>query len=164
LKQDVWQILESHAPAVHALLFRLTLRRDVADELLHELLVKMAPRLTAENPGGYLRRAAINLAMDWRRRRRRRREGSLPDDSRGDATKDVAREIEDAEDVERILEAAESLPELARQAFVLRYVQEESYDAVGAAIDRTAHQARGLCHSAVVEIRKRLGPREVRHE
>ena len=57
-----------------------------------------------------------------------------------------------------------SLPELARQAFVLRYVQDESYEAVGVALGRTAHQARGLCHSAVVEIRRRLGVRQVHHE
>jgi RNA polymerase sigma factor (sigma-70 family) len=162
LKQPVWEILESHAPAVHALLVRLTLRRDVAEDLLHELLVKMAPRLrAADNPGGYLRRAAINLAMDWRRARGRTKPLLEPAAS---GSVDVAGALADAEDVERILDAAESLPEMARQAFVLRYVEDESYESVGAALDRTAHQARGLCHSAVVEIRKRLGVGEVSHD
>jgi RNA polymerase sigma factor (sigma-70 family) len=161
LKQPVWEILESHAPAVHALLVRLTLRRDVAEDLLHELLVKMAPRLSADNPGGYLRRAAINLAMDWRRARGLTTPLLEPPASGG---VDVASKLADAEEVGRILDAAESLPELARQAFVLRYVEDESYESVGAALGRTAHQARGLCHSAVAEIRKRLGVGEVSHD
>ncbi|HEX8524184.1 MAG TPA: hypothetical protein VF669_18160 [Tepidisphaeraceae bacterium] len=86
--------------------------------------------------------------MDWRRRRRVH-----------EALKEVPhvgrsgeQRIEDAEQVERVLDAAEQLSDLSRQAFVLRFVQGDSYERVGEVIGKTAHQARGLCHAAPVEI------------
>jgi RNA polymerase sigma factor (sigma-70 family) len=166
LSKPSWQVLQAHAAAVHALLLRLTLRPDVADELLHDLYVKLATSGAvdkADNPGSYLRRAAINLAMDWRRRRRIG--PALPDVSA--RMPDLGQALADAEEVDRILNAAQELPELARQAFALRFVQNESYEDVGVAVGRSAHQARGLCHWAVSEIRLKLGiprRRQVIHE
>lgn len=51
---------------------RLTLRRDVAAELLQELFVRLGTSEieNARDPTAYAWRAAINLAMEWRRRRR----------------------------------------------------------------------------------------------
>jgi RNA polymerase sigma-70 factor (ECF subfamily) len=160
--------LEAHAPAVHALLLRLTLRRDVADELLQDLFVRAASRAAGvDNPGAYLRRAAVNLAMDWRRTRGRQRVAAaaeLPDVPDERARTSPAQAVENAETVARILDAAARLGEPSRAAFALRFVQGESYDAIGAAIGgRTAHQARGLCHAAVTEIRRKLAVRQVAH-
>jgi RNA polymerase sigma factor (sigma-70 family) len=160
LKQSIWKVLEEQGHAVHSLLLRLTLRRDVAEELFQEVCVRMGAKLGVENPGAYVRRVAINLAMDWRRRRRDLVEvGEV--NAKGRAVAEVA---EDAEDVERILDAAEALTALSREAFVLRFVQGESYERVGDVIGKSAHQARGLCHAAVKEIRKRLNVRQVVHE
>jgi RNA polymerase sigma factor (sigma-70 family) len=159
----------AHAAAAHALLLRLTLRADVARELLHDVLVKAAARAAGvQNVGAYLRRAAINAALDWRRDRVQSRERAGND--AGDIHEVVDRNgrppdqaVEDAELVARVLDAASKLPPLSREALVLRFVQGESYEAVGEALGRTAHQARGLCHAAVVEIRRRLNVREVAH-
>ena len=72
MSSEAWKILQEHGPAAYALLVRLTLRRDVAEELLQDLFVKLgAGGNGAALPGAYVRRAAVNLAMDWRRRRRR---------------------------------------------------------------------------------------------
>jgi RNA polymerase sigma-70 factor (ECF subfamily) len=152
----VWKILEEQAPGAHAVLLRVTLRREVAEELLQELLVKMAESKgfrEAREPGAYMRRAAINLGMDWRRKRRRGAvtavDVELVDGGRGPGEM-----AEAGEEMERILDAAEGLPGLEREAFVLRYVQGESYERVGEMIGKTGHQARGLCHAAVVRVRK----------
>src|SRR4051794_7288180 len=75
LKHDLIAILDAHGPALHALLLRLTLRQDVADDLLQELFVKLAGSRSfraAIDPVAYVKRAAVNLALDWRRARQRR--------------------------------------------------------------------------------------------
>jgi RNA polymerase sigma factor (sigma-70 family) len=161
-------MLEQHGPAAHALLLRVTLRADVAEELMQELFLKLGSRGSlagVRDVGAYVRRTAIHLAMDWRRRGRRREAVSLDreiPDARADAP---LRVIDDADDVERILDAAASeLSELERDAFILRYVQQESFEQIGIVIGKTAHQARGLCHAAVVRIRQRLGATGAKQE
>jgi RNA polymerase sigma factor (sigma-70 family) len=165
VKHDLMAILQTHGPALHALLLRLTLRQDVADDLLQELFVKLASShglQRADDPAAYVKRSAINLALDWRRARRPHDgtaeiEAPTSDPSALDA-------LIDREDVERILDASAELSELSRQVLVMRYVQQESFEAIGAALGRTPHQARGLCHAAVVEIRRRLAEGMVRHD
>jgi RNA polymerase sigma-70 factor (ECF subfamily) len=165
LKHDLVAILGDRGPALHTLLFRLTLRQDVADDLLQELFVKLLDSRglrAAADPAAYVKRAAINLALDWRRARKR-----APADSEIEAAAPDASALDaliDREDVERILDASAELSELSRQALVMRFVQQESFDAIGAALGRTPHQARGLCHAAVAELRSRLVERVVRHD
>jgi RNA polymerase sigma factor (sigma-70 family) len=167
LKQDLANILEAHGPLLHALLLRLTLRQDAADDLLQELFVKLvnAPGLrAAADPLAYVKRTAINLAFDWRRGRRRAT--PTPETDVGAVAPDAPAldVLIDREDVERILDASANLGELSGQAFVLRYVQQESFEAIAAALGRTPHQARGLCHAAVAELRSRLREKVVPHE
>jgi RNA polymerase sigma factor (sigma-70 family) len=158
LKHDLAAILASHGAALHALLLRLTLRPDVADDLLQELFVRLVGShgfLAAADPAAYVKRTAINLALDWRRSRKRAPAAEQePDIAASDPPPlDV---LIDREEVERILDASAELSELSRQALVMRYVQQESFDVIGAALGRTPHQARGLCHAAVAELRNRL--------
>ena len=66
-------LLDAHGERLYATLFRLTLRRDVASELLQELFVRLGSSAgfdQADDGVAYAWRAAINLAMEWRRRRR----------------------------------------------------------------------------------------------
>jgi len=42
LKHDLVAILDAHGAALHAVLYRLTLRHDAADDLLQELFVRLA--------------------------------------------------------------------------------------------------------------------------
>jgi RNA polymerase sigma-70 factor (ECF subfamily) len=152
-----WTILAKHGPAAHALLLRLTLRADVADDLLHDLFVRLHRRVgRADNPAGYVHRTAVNLAMDWRSRRRSTEDVSTADPPAADRDPVLAAGVSD--DVTRILDvAAVTLTELERQAFALRFVQQMSFEDVGVLIGRTPHQARGLCHAAVRRIRAELG-------
>ena len=165
MKHDLVAILGDRGPALHALLLRLTLRQDVADDLFQELFVKLVDSRGfrgATDPAAYVKRAAINLALDWRRARKR----APADDEVKAAAADVSAldALIDREDVERILDASAELSEPSRQALVMRFVQQESFEAIGAALGRTPHQARGLCHAAVAELRSRLVERVVRHD
>jgi RNA polymerase sigma factor (sigma-70 family) len=158
LASDGWQILQEHGPAVHALLLRLTLRRDVAEDLLHDLFVKLVNQVArAEDPAAYMCRAAINLAMDWRRKQLKRPAPAL-------ATReppDPGLSTEQTEEVNRILDAAENLSELERQVFVLRFVQRESHERIAQMLRKTPHQSRGLCDAVVKHIRRNLGEGQV---
>ncbi|MHC4655577.1 MAG: RNA polymerase sigma factor [Planctomycetota bacterium] len=68
------ELLEKSGARLHTLLTRLTLREDVAEELIQELFIKLTNSNEldkVENLGAYARKAAINLAFDWRRSRKR---------------------------------------------------------------------------------------------
>jgi RNA polymerase sigma factor (sigma-70 family) len=161
LNDELLAILDAHGAALHALLVRLTFRADVADDLLQDLFVKLqsSPSFrAARDRHAYVRRVAINLALDWRRAQRVRTVrpgiGARP----GGAAMLPLDALIDAEEVGRILDSSAELSELARQAFVARYVMGDSFELIGASLGKTAHQARGLCHAAVRQIRERLSP------
>jgi RNA polymerase sigma factor (sigma-70 family) len=165
LAADAWSILRENAPTVHSLLLRLTLRQDVAEDLLQELFVKLAGRIGgAKDPLAYMCRTAINLAMDWRRGDGRMfcKVDVLDKIASAGAGPETA--LEQADDIERILDAVQKLSELQREAFVLRFVQQEPYERVGHFIGKTAQQARGLCDAAIKRIRLELRETEVSRE
>ncbi len=166
---SVLKVLESRgAGAGNGMVLRVTLRTEVAEELMQELFVKLEPEQRVlprpDDPGAYARRVAINLAMDWRRARmKKRRVGGLDVEPVG-KMRGPAELVEESDEVERVLDAAMALSELAREAFVLHYIEQESYERVGELIGKTGHQARGICHAAVVQVREKLGGRQVKHE
>lgn len=70
------QLVEAEGGRLYGLLTRLTLREEVADDLLQELVVRLSQSegfQNADDPFAYARRAAIHLAFDWRRQGRSRR-------------------------------------------------------------------------------------------
>src|SRR5690348_143138 len=84
LKDRLAELLDAHGQDLHALLLRITLRRDVAAELFQELFARLASSdgfRTANDGAAFACRAAINLAHDWRRIQRRARVTvELPDE------------------------------------------------------------------------------------
>jgi len=66
----------------------------------------------------------------------------------------------EVEDYQRLLNAVSELPKRARDVFVMRFVEEESYETIAKRLGKTSHQVRGLCHSAVKNLRLLLGPIE----
>ncbi|HEX3359010.1 MAG TPA: sigma-70 family RNA polymerase sigma factor [Tepidisphaeraceae bacterium] len=154
-------LLNSDGARLHALLFRMTLRPDVAEELMQKLFLKLSQSIafaTAEHPFAYARRVAINLAME-----RRRSQHSDPTIGAIDVdemlTEQMSSPLEDlvrAEQLEQILDGLSELSEQSRECFVLRFIEMESYEMIAGRIGKTAHQARGLCHAAVKQLRERL--------
>lgn len=158
-RQALICLLDEAGPRLHGLLTRLTLRHDVAEDLLQDLFVRLAESrgfLTAEDRTAYACRAAINLGLNWRRAQARNRERTEPPESTAASGPPVLTRMIETEQAERILDAAGRLSEIARAALVMRYVEQESYEAVGRGIGRTAHQARAVCHKAVRQIRQML--------
>lgn len=151
-------ILEAQGAELHVLLTRLTLRPDVAEDLLQELFLKLRTAVgfrDARNPRAYIFRAAMHLAFDWRRTQT----PAAPLDTEPAAAPESALErLVDAEDVARILEALPALSELGRQALVLRYLQQHDYADIAQQLGKTEHQVRGLCHKALGQLRALLRP------
>ena len=160
-QKELLELLEKSGPRLMALLARLTLREDVAEELMQDLFVKLNG---ARTPGGvdcwyaYARRTAINLAFDWRRRPATRRTCSL--DRLGERASDsrtpVGKLIQD-EQVEQVLAAIDRLSGTSREAFVMRYIQQDSYEAIAEQFGKTPHQVRALCFRAMKHLRNVLG-------
>src|SRR5262245_40446160 len=128
------RILDEHGRELHALFTRLTLREDVAEDLLQNLCVRLLDAdgfARTDNPRGYAFRTAINLAFDWRRRRRRERSTRpLPDELEGATVVPLSGLIR-AEELEQTLDAVDDcLSLLQRQVVVLHYLQEQDYKEV----------------------------------
>jgi RNA polymerase sigma factor (sigma-70 family) len=157
-------ILERHGPELHALLTRLTLRADVAEDLLQDLFLKLrssASFARAANRRGYVFRAAVNLAFDWRRVRRPTE--TLTNESAVAADPPVERLI-DAEELEQVLDAMNALSPLMREVVVLRFLQHLDNVEIAELLGKTEHQVRGLCHKALERLRAAVLPADEMHK
>ncbi len=169
-------LLESAGPGLHRLLTRLTLRPDVAEDLMQELFINLAHSeafARAADPAAYAYRAAVNLAFGWRHAQERtqvvlsRVEPPVPSPDGP-----LAR-LQADEEIRRVLDAMNGLPVLQRDALTLRYIQQAEYETVAATLGKTPSQARALCHKAIGSLRRlfsedtaapaREGPSHVEH-
>jgi len=158
---ELLELLDQNGARLFALLIRLTLREDVAEELMQDLFIRLSG---AKDQGGidcwyaYARRTAINLAFDWRRRRATRRSCSL--DGLGERASDdsapLSRLIQ-SEEIERVLAAIGRLRGTSREVFVMRYIQQDSYEGIAEQLGKTVHQVRALSFRAMSTLRDLLG-------
>ncbi len=157
MSHDLLDILRISGPALHAILVRVTLCEHTAEDLLQELFLRLYDSETfsrADNPVAYARRAALNLALDWRRSRKQ-----FPldlDYLTAEAVPDnpsPLNKLVNAEKVEWVLNAMTELPDHMREAFVMRYVEQDSYGTIGERFGKTPHQARSLCNRALNQVR-----------
>jgi RNA polymerase sigma factor (sigma-70 family) len=150
-------VLESHGARLYALLTRLTLDRDAAEDLLQDLFLKLdcSPGFPAAiDPAAYACRAAIHLAFDWRRNRPRATQ-SLNHDHVANLPSPMAALIL-REDFEKALQAMGRLPALYGECLVLHYVENEPYEIIASQVGKTPHQVRAVCHKALVALRSVL--------
>ncbi len=159
-QKELLELLEESGASLYALLTRLTLREDIAEELMQELFIKLSNSRgfnKVVNRGAYAHRAAMNLAFDWRRGRRRNplrlEQVSEPVSKDGSPLGELVR----TEELDEILNAIGRLKGSYREAFVMRYIQEESYDYIAGQLGKTSHQVRALCSRALNHLRDILG-------
>ncbi len=158
---ELLALLDRFGPGLYALLTRLTLREEVAEELMQELFLKLhgtKDQGRIECWYAYARRTAINLAFDWRRRQAIRRACSL------DALSERASETDGplgrliaSEELEQVLGAIGRLNGASREVFVMRYLQQSSYEEIAEQLGKTVHQVRALCFRAMSTLRAVLG-------
>lgn len=154
--EKLLELLEKQGPGLHALLTRLTLREDVAEDLMQELFIKLAGsnRLDrVENLGGYVRTTAINLAFDWRRKESRLKTCSDEYTDPVSEEKAALTRLIDTEQLQVVLEAAAQLNDLQRQVFVMRHIEQNSFEQVAQEVGKTPHHVRALASRALSRVR-----------
>jgi RNA polymerase sigma-70 factor (ECF subfamily) len=154
-------LLETSGARLYALLARLTLREDVAEELLQELFLKLH---SVQDQGGidcwyaYARRTAMNLAFEWRRRQKIRRTCPLDGVSeRASEDRAPLSRLIESEELEQVLAAIDRLHGTSREVFVMRYIEQNSYEEIAEQLGKTVHQVRALCFRAISTLRGVLG-------
>jgi RNA polymerase sigma-70 factor (ECF subfamily) len=159
-QKQLLELLDRSGAKLHTLLTRLTLREDVAEELMQELFVKLSDVATSEkisNWDAYAYKAAVNLAFDWRRRNR---QSFVPLEEISEPASDDCSPLEGLihnEAVQQVLSAVGQLNGAAREAFVMRYIQQESYESIAEQLDKTPHQVRALCSRVMNYLRDVVG-------
>ncbi|MFO7907315.1 MAG: RNA polymerase sigma factor [Planctomycetota bacterium] len=156
---EILKFLEAHGDALFGLLYRITLREDVAEDLMQELFLRLRAAdacRTARSPLAYARRTALHLAFDWRRNRTEVLGVELGDrESSDDGPSPLERLIE-VEQIQTVLEAMAGLSPRDRELLMMHYIEQQSYEALAQDFDKTPHQIRALCYKALVQLRELL--------
>ena len=159
-QRKLLELLDKSGASLHALLTRLTLREDVAEELMQELFIKLSNSRGLDevaNWGAYARRAAINLAFDWRRSRKRTPLGlDQVHEPASNGSSPLGKLIQ-TEELEEILNAIGQINGPSCEAFVMRYIQQQSTDDIAEQLGKTPHQVRALCYKVLSHLRDVLG-------
>lgn len=151
-------MLDTSGPHLHRLLARLTRREDAVGDLLQELLTRLLSSNgfdEAENPFAYAHRAAVNLAFEWRRTRRatcQLSEENCPTAGGPSAQREMIRD----EELEQVLDATSKLTDLARNAVVMRYIEQASYEEIGRRLGKKPQHVRSVCAKAMAQLREML--------
>lgn len=160
--QELLEYLDKSGAELFALLTRLTLRQDAAEELMQELFIRLSRSKGPDNRAGtwdaYARKAAINLAFDWRRGRHRNTMHQLeqvPEPVSNDRS--PLGSLIHSEELHETLDAIGRLRKTPREALIRRYIQQESYEHIAEQMGKTSHQVRAICSRAVSHLRASLG-------
>jgi len=155
-QKELLELLDKSGASLYTLLTKLTLREDIAEELMQELFIKLNNRShfdKVKNPYAYARKTAINLAFEWRRNQKLNSVGL--DQISEPVSKNISpiNKLIRTEELEEILNAISKLNKVPREAFVMRYIQQEPYDFIAEQLDKTTHHVRALCSRALTRIR-----------
>jgi RNA polymerase sigma factor (sigma-70 family) len=155
-QKELLELLDKSGASLYTLLTRLTLREDIAEELMQELFIKLNNKRRFDkikNRYAYARKTAINLAFEWRRNQKLNSVGldHISEPASNDSS--PLHKLIQAEELDEILNAIGKLNKVPREAFVLRYIQQEPYDSIAEQLGKTVHHIRALCSRASNRIR-----------
>jgi RNA polymerase sigma factor (sigma-70 family) len=159
-QKELFELLDKSGASLYALLTRLTLREDVAEELMQELFIKLSNNKglhKIQSLYAYAQRAAVNLAFDWRRRQKRAclSLDDVPQLSSNDKSPLI--NLINSEESQEILDAISRLNKTSRQAIVMHYIQQQPYEDIAEQMGKTTHQVRALCYKAINRLRDLIG-------
>ncbi|MCX5634481.1 MAG: sigma-70 family RNA polymerase sigma factor [Planctomycetota bacterium] len=164
--QRLLEVFEHEGPSLYTLLTRLVLREDVAEELMQELFVKLANFRgldKVKNLAAYTHKTATNMAFDWHKTGDKGpcRLDNAPEPVSGFISPLDKLSLD--EEIKDVLCAISQLRGASREAFVMRYIQQQSYEYIAGEIGKTPHQVRSLCFKAMMHIRYVLSDKELRY-
>lgn len=148
-------VFDRHAPAVHRLVFQLLGSSDDADDVVQDVFVGLRIALAhyteRGNFEGWLKRVAVRAAL-MRLRGERRREAAVlvaPTPENTSTERDVG--------LQHALSAAVAgLPPQLRTVFVLRMVEDHSYEEIADLLGTTVGACKVRLHRALRQLRPLL--------
>jgi RNA polymerase sigma-70 factor (ECF subfamily) len=153
------ELLAERGARLFRLLYRLTLRADVAEDLLQELFLKLndSPAWRqCRDPAAYATRTAVHLAYDWHRLQKRApNHQALCQETLAEGASPLTNMIQ-RDDFQALLDALAQLPQTIHECLVLRHLENESYEDIARRFDKTPHQVRALCHKGITRMRELL--------
>jgi len=158
--KELLELLDKSGTSLYTLLTRLTLREETAEELMQELFIKLSNSRgfqKCHNHDAYARKTAINLAFDWRRKFRQKLQFTPEVCELVSNDSSPLSKLIQTEELEEILNAIGQLNRSWRQALVMRYIQQQSYDDIAEQMEKTPHHVRALCSKALNRLRDVLG-------
>lgn len=140
------QLYDRYRRPVYATVYRIIQHAEEAQDATQEIFVKIYRSLHSWDSrkakfSTWLYRLAANHAIDCWRTRYRRAEEQMPEDSGekamresplGEAIRSPYHEVESREKVDEIRQCVDSLPDLQKKVFVLRYFQELKLEEIAA--------------------------------
>ena len=132
------QLYDRYRRPVYSTVCRIVQDAEAARDATQEVFVKLYRSLRSWNPGKskfstWLYRLAANHAIDCWRERRRRLEAQMPEDTDerlsskhplGEAIQSPYHQVANRETVDEIRRCVDTLPDLQKKVFVLRYFEE----------------------------------------
>ena len=150
------KLLDRQGPGLHALLTRITFREDVAEDLMQELFIKLAGSKNLDKVGNlaaYARATAINLAFDWRRKEMKLNTCSDEYIEHESEEKAALLHLIEREQLQIILDAAQRLSKTHRRVFVMRYLEQNSFEQIAQEVGKTPHHVRAIASRALSRVR-----------
>ncbi len=159
------EIVTQHSARVYRLAYRLTGNPHDAEDLTHDVFIRVFRSLNSYTPGtfeGWLHRITTNVFLDKMRRKQRIRFDALPEDA---ASRMASREPGPAQsyddthfddDVQRALDA---LPPDFRAAVVLCDIEGLSYEEIAATLGVKLGTVRSRIHRGRAQLREALAHR-----
>ena len=159
------EIVTEHSARVYRLAYRLTGNVHDAEDLTHDVFIRVFRSLGSYQPGtfeGWLHRITTNVFLDRMRRKQRIRFDALPDDAAGRLpSREVGPEQHYADthfddDVQRALDALS--PDF-RAAVVLCDIEGLSYEEIAATLGIKLGTVRSRIHRGRAQLREALAHR-----
>ncbi len=159
------EIVEQHSARVYRLAYRLTGNVHDAEDLTHDVFIRVFRSLSTYQPGtfeGWLHRITTNVFLDKMRRKQRIRFDALSDESaarlasREAGPDQVYADTHFDDDVQRALDALS--PEF-RAAVVLCDIEGLSYEEIAATLDIKLGTVRSRIHRGRAQLRAALAHR-----
>lgn len=159
----ILEFLEKSGAQLYTLLTRLVLREDVAEDLIQELFIKLNNSRVFSRSGNrlaYAQKTAINLALNRRRSEKKRSLGLEKSKEPVSAEISPLNRLVEREELEQILDAVSKLTGCTALAFVMRYIEQRSYEDIATTLGKEQHQVRALCSKGMKRLRKMIGRRQ----
>jgi RNA polymerase sigma factor (sigma-70 family) len=158
------EVVRQHSARVYRLAYRLTGNKPDAEDLTHDVFVRVFRSLGDYTPGtfeGWLHRITTNLFLDRVRRAQRIRFDALPDDSERIPGRERTPEqvFEDTHFDDDVQAALDALPPDFRAAVVLCDIEGLSYEEIAATLGVKLGTVRSRIHRGRAQLRRALSHR-----